>query len=123
MSVHFYPEFILSFVIKISMFFLHLNSTVFFVLILVFVPTHVCVCLELGFSSKLWSLSLIGSTLNSVGGTCCTTVHTKFHVILATFCPCDMSHEVQQVELCATCRGDQNIPQVGAAQVQKYQFT
>ena len=53
-----------------------------------------------------WSLSLIGSAFNSVAGTCCTTIHTKFHGILATFCPCDMSHEVQQVELRATCRGD-----------------
>ena len=59
-----------------------------------------------------WSLSLIRSTFNSVAGTCCTTVHTKFHSILATFWPCDMSHEVQQVELRATCRGDKISPKL-----------
>ena len=58
------------------------------------------------------SLSLIGSAFNSVAGTCCTTVHTKFHGILATFCPCNMSHEVQQVELRATCRGDKISPKL-----------
>ena len=73
---------------------------------LVCIPTCVCIFLELGFSSTFWSLSLIGSTFNSVVGTCCTTAHTKFHGILATLCPCDMSHEVQQVELRATCRGE-----------------
>ena len=58
------------------------------------------------------SLSLIGSAFNSVAGTCSTTVHTKFHGILATFCPCNMSHEVQQVELRATCRGDKISPKL-----------
>ena len=43
--------------------------------------------LELGLSSIFWSLSLIGSTFNSVAGTCCTTVHTKFHGILQSFVP------------------------------------
>ena len=71
-----------------------------------------CLFLELGFSSIFWSLSLIGWTFNSVAGTCCTTVHTKFHGILAAFCPCDMSHEVQQVELRATCRGDKISPKL-----------
>ena len=66
---------------------------------------------ELGFC-LFWSLSLIGSTFNSVAGTCFTTVHTKFHGILATFCPRDMSHEAQQVELCATCRGDKISPKL-----------
>ena len=41
-----------------------------------------------------------------------TTVHTKFHGILATFCPCNMSHEIQQVELRATCRGDKISPKL-----------
>ena len=67
--------------------------------------------LELGFS-LFWSLSLIGSTFNSAAGTCCTTVHAKFHGILATFCPREMSHEVQQVELRATCRGDKIFPKL-----------
>ena len=40
--------------------------------------------LELGLS-LFWSLFLIGSTFNSAAGTCFTTVHTKFHDILATF--------------------------------------
>ena len=62
--------------------------------------------LELGFSSIFWSFCLIGSTFNSVAATCWTTVRTKFHGILAKFCPCDIFHEVQQVELRATCRGD-----------------
>ena len=78
---------------------------------LVFIPTGESVFLELGFN-LFWSLSLIGSAFNSVAGTCCTTVHTKFHSILATFCPCDMSHEVQQVELRATCRGDKISPKL-----------
>ena len=41
---------------------------------------------------------------------CLYPVHTKFHGILAVFCPCNMSHEVQQVELCATCRGTKYPP-------------
>ena len=36
---------------------------------------------------EFWSFSLIGSTFDSVAGTCCITVHTKFHGIPATFCP------------------------------------
>ena len=67
--------------------------------------------LELGFS-LFWLLSLIGSTFNSVAGTCCTTVHTKFQGILATFCPHNMSYEVQQVELRATCCGDKISPKL-----------
>ena len=59
-----------------------------------------------------WSLSLIGSTFNSVAGTCCTTVHTKFQGIFATSCPRDRSHEIQQVELHATCRGDKISPKL-----------
>ena len=43
---------------------------------------------------EFWLLSLIGPPLDSVAGTCCITVHTKFHGILATFCPRDVSHEV-----------------------------
>ena len=74
---------------------------------LVFIPTRQSVFLELRFN-LFWSLSLIGSAFNSIAGTCCTTVHTKF----ATFCPCDMSHEVQQVELRATCRGDKISPKL-----------
>ena len=50
--------------------------------------------------------------MNSVAGTCCITVHTKGHSILSTFCPCDMSHEVQQVELRATCHGDRMSPKL-----------
>ena len=34
---------------------------------------------------EFWSLSLIGSTFDSAAGTCCITVHTKFHAILARF--------------------------------------
>ena len=71
-----------------------------------------CLFLELGFSSIFWSLSLIGGTFNSVAGKCCTTVHTKFHDILATFCPYNMTHEVQQVELRSTCRGDKISPKL-----------
>ena len=67
-----------------------------------------CCFLELGFN-LFQSLSLIGSAFNSVAG---TTVHTKFRGILATFCPCNMSHEVQQVELRATCRGDKISPKL-----------
>ena len=67
--------------------------------------------LEFGFSI-FWSLSLIGSTFISVAGTCFTTVHTKFHGILATFGPREVSHEVQQVELRATCRGDKISPKL-----------
>ena len=77
-------------------------STVFFYLNLV----------HLIFSSTFRSLSLIGSTFNSVAWTCCKTVQTKIHVILATFCPCDTSHEVQQVELRATYRGDKILPKL-----------
>ena len=61
---------------------------------------------------EFWSLSLIGSTFDSVAGTCCIAVHTKFHGILANFCPRVVSHEVQQVELCATCRGDKISPKL-----------
>jgi hypothetical protein len=61
---------------------------------------------------EFWSLSLIGSTFDSVSGTCCKTVHTKFHGILATFCPRDVSHEVQQAELCATCSWDKISPKL-----------
>ena len=61
---------------------------------------------------EFWSLSLIGSTFDSVAGTCCITVHTKFHGILAKFCPRVVSHEVQQVELCATRRGDKISPKL-----------
>jgi hypothetical protein len=61
---------------------------------------------------EFWSLSLIGSTFDSVSGTCCMTVHTKFHGILATFCPRDVSHEVQQAELCATCSWDKISPKL-----------
>ena len=32
--------------------------------------------------------------------------HTRGHCIPATFCPCDLSRDIQQVELCATCRRD-----------------
>ena len=40
---------------------------------------------------EFWSLSLIGSTFDSVAGTCFITVmYTKCHGILATFCACDM---------------------------------
>ena len=78
---------------------------------LVFIPTR-AFFFKLGFSSTFWSLSLIGSTFNSVAGTCCTAVHTKFHVILATLCPCGMSHEVQQLELRATCRRDKISPKL-----------
>ena len=42
--------------------------------------------LELRFS-LFWSLSLTCSTFDSVTKTCCTTIHMKFHGILATFCP------------------------------------
>ena len=61
---------------------------------------------------EFWSLSLIGSTVDSVAGTCCITVHTKFRGILAKFCPRDVSHEVQQVDICATCRGDKISPKL-----------
>ena len=33
-------------------------------------------------------------------------MHTRRHRIPAKFCPCNMSHKVQQVELRATCRGN-----------------
>ena len=95
------------------MFFLYLNFSAFdfFFINACFYPdARMCLFLELGFSSIFWSLSLIGWTFNSVAGTRCTTVHTKFHDILAAFCPCDMSHEVQQVKLRATCRGDKISP-------------
>ena len=61
---------------------------------------------------EFWSLSLIGSTFDSVSGTCCITVHTKFHGILATVCPRDVFHEVQQAELCATCSRDKISPKL-----------
>ena len=67
--------------------------------------------LDFGFS-LFWSFSLIGSTFNSVAGTCCTTVHTKFRGIFATLCPRDLSYEVQQVKLRATCRGDEIYPRL-----------
>ena len=50
--------------------------------------------------------------MNSVAGTCCMTIHMKGHGILATFCPCNVSHKVQQVKLCATCRGDRTSPKL-----------
>ena len=56
------------------------------------------------------SLSLIGSTFDSIAGTCCMTVQTTFHGILAAFSPRDVSHEAQQVEHCATCCGDKISP-------------
>ena len=55
---------------------------------------------------------VFGSNMNSVAGTCCITVHTNGHGILATFCPRDVSHEVQQVELRATCREDKMSPKL-----------
>ena len=61
---------------------------------------------------EFWSLSLIGSTFDSVSGTCCITVHTKFHGIIATFCPRDVPHEVQQAELCTTCSRDKMTPKL-----------
>ena len=61
---------------------------------------------------NFWSLSLIGSDMNSVAETCCITVHTKGHGILSTSCPCGVSHEVQQVELRATCRRDRMSPKL-----------
>ena len=36
---------------------------------------------------EFWWLSVIGPTLDSVAETCCITVHTTFHGILATFVP------------------------------------
>ena len=66
---------------------------------------------------RFWPLSLIGSDMNSVAGTICITVHMKGHGILATFCPRDVSHEVQQVELRATCRRGQNVPKIDVAQL------
>ena len=94
------------------MFFTFQFYCIFFYINACFYPdARMCFFLEVGFSSIFWSLSLIGSTFNSVAGTCCTTVHTKFHVILATFLPHNMSHEVQQVEvLRATCREDKISP-------------
>ena len=78
---------------------------------LVFIPKRACAFWNSDLA-LFWSLSLIGSAFNSVAGACCTTVHTKFHGILATFCPCDMSHEVQQVELSLTCPGDKISPKL-----------
>ena len=78
---------------------------------LVFIPKRACAFWNSDLA-LFWSLSLIGSAFNSVAGACCTTVHTKFHGILATFCPCDISHEVQQVELRLTCPGDKISPKL-----------
>ena len=64
----------------------------------------------------LWSLSLIGLTFDSLSGTCCIIIHTKFHGILATFRPC-VPREVQQA-LC-DMQLQQNISQIGVVQVKK----
>ncbi len=44
------------------------------------------------------------SPSHSAAGTCCKTIYTRGHRILVTFCPFDMSHKVQRVELRVTCR-------------------
>ena len=44
--------------------------------------------------------------VNSVAASCCIMVNTKGHRILAKIWPCDMSHDVQRVELHATCCRD-----------------
>ena len=44
---------------------------------------------------KFWSLSLIGSTFDSIAGTCCITLHTKFYGNLEMFRSRSVSHEVQ----------------------------
>ena len=59
---------------------------------------------------ELWSLSLTGSTSDSVAGTCCITVRTKLYGILATFWSRDVPH--QQVDLGAICRGAKNPPKL-----------
>ena len=75
----------------------------------VFIPTPACVFWNSDLA-LFWSLSLIDSAFNSVAGICCTTVHTKFHGILATFCPCDLSHEVHKLNSVRHVEGEKYPP-------------
>ena len=85
----------------------------YFLLMLVFIPTRVCVCvlffffcffLELGFSSIFWSLSLIGSTFNFVAGTCCTNVFVDFKAYLDS-----LNHEFSVIGLSETWLNQNNM--------------
>ena len=103
----FIPSLFSSFVIKISWCFLHLNSTVFFLLMLVFIPTRVCVCFWNSDSAQYSDRCLwLAELLILLQGHVAQPYTRSFMASLQRFVPATCPMKFNKSPWSATCHGD-----------------